>query len=202
MFNYIIALYGPFIYTIFSYISFLKNKNDYIDFFNKKDIQYVLNNIILNVYFFLPLSLFIILTIQPITLIYKSLLEEIIMIIIEITIGELWFYILHRLIHTNKLFFLHEKHHEVINPIGITALYAHPFDAIFVNIGSILLIHLIYKNSLIHNLLVGTWAIWNTIMNAHKNNSFHAYHHKTFKYNYGLNLFMDYIFNTNKIPAI
>ena len=101
------------------------------------------------------------------------------------------------------IIFLHKKHHEIndkeIPVVGITALYASPFDAIFINIGSILLLHIIFNNSLLHNIIVGTWAIYNTILNAHKYDSYHYYHHKTYKYNYGLNLFMDNIFNTKLI---
>jgi hypothetical protein len=66
--EYIIPIYGALIYTIFTYYSYILDKDKYKIFFNNKKIYNIMLNIILNVYFYMPLALHITLKIQPITI--------------------------------------------------------------------------------------------------------------------------------------
>ena len=49
-------------------------------------------------------------------------------------LSDVFFYIGHRLFHTKTLYKFHKKHHEIIKPVSISALYLHPIDFIFGNI--------------------------------------------------------------------
>lgn len=57
--EYIIPIYGALIYTIFTYYSYILDKDKYKIFFNNKKIYNIMLNIILNVYFYMPLALHI-----------------------------------------------------------------------------------------------------------------------------------------------
>jgi sterol desaturase/sphingolipid hydroxylase (fatty acid hydroxylase superfamily) len=149
LFHFILLIY------IASYYDFYKNKKYYYEYKNLKD---KLDMLFLNVFLFMPLSLFSVLYISPIKVFCNSLIYEVVMILIEVLFGEIWFYTLHRIAHFPQFYFLHKRHHEVIKPIGCLALYASPFDAIIINLGSIFIIQIIFGNSLLHNILVGSYA--------------------------------------------
>jgi sterol desaturase/sphingolipid hydroxylase (fatty acid hydroxylase superfamily) len=195
MYNIIIPLYSSYLYCVASYYDFYKNKKYYCEY---KDLKDKLDMLFINVFVFMPLSLFIVLCISPITDLYNSLTYEVFMILIEVLFGEIWFYSLHKIAHLPQFYFLHKRHHEVIKTTGCLALYASPFDAIIINLGSIFIIQIIFGNSLLHNMLVGSYAVANTIINAHSGRKYleHQLHHEKFKYNYGLNVFMDKLFDT------
>ncbi len=195
MYNIIFPFYAVWLYMVSSYYDFNNNKEAYVkelDFFKIKIIFY-------NVFIFLPLSTWSILTYQPIIVEYYSYDIEILHLVINIFIGEIWFYTFHRLLHTKYLYKYHKQHHEIKNTIGILALYAHPFDAIIVNLGSIYFLHIILKFSLLQLFIVGTYATCNTIIESHSSihkQNIHQIHHTKFNVNYGFNLFMDKIFKT------
>ena len=44
---------------------------------------------------------------------------------------DVFLYCLHRLFHSKYLYRFHKIHHELIEPVGPGALYAHPIDYIF-----------------------------------------------------------------------
>jgi methylsterol monooxygenase len=58
-------------------------------------------------------------------------------IFLNVIFGEIWFYTLHRIMHSKHFYKYHKMHHEMKETLGLFALYAHPFDAIIVNLGSI-----------------------------------------------------------------
>lgn len=194
MHNLIIPFYAAWLYIVASYYDYIKNKGLYHrhNFINKID------NLFWNVFFFLPVSLFTIFTIRPLTTLYYNPFIEIFHIALNITFGEIWFYSFHYLLHTRLFYFLHKKHHENIDTVGIFALYAHPFDSIVVNLGSIYFLHYMIGFSIFQVYLIGTVATINTIVNSHsgRKDNFHQMHHKKFTVNYGLDLFMDKLFNT------
>ena len=50
---------------------------------------------------------------------------------------DTWFYWAHRLFHTKWLYKrFHKQHHRFTTPVGISAVYAHPVEDLFVNLGS------------------------------------------------------------------
>ena len=56
-------------------------------------------------------------------------------IVIILLIEEIMFFYLHFIFHKNKFLYnkVHRKHHEWVNPVAISALYAHPLEIILCN---------------------------------------------------------------------
>lgn len=116
-------------------------------------------------------------------------------------LSDVFFYISHRLFHTNMLYKYHKKHHEIIKPVSISALYLHPIDFIFGNIVPLFIPCLLLSNKICTYYIWTAIIITNTITISHhgeKNKSiYHDLHHKYFKFNYGTELgIMDHIFST------
>jgi len=133
--------------------------------------------------------------------IYKSIFD----IIIIYGLIDIFLYGIHRLFHTKYLYKYHKIHHELLDPIGIGAIYTHPIDYICGTIIPLLFPCIIvsaHVNTIAIILFIG---ITNAIINSHSGYNFtkkyyntHHIHHTKFKYNYGTLLFMDKLFNTEK----
>lgn len=192
MHNIIIPFYSSWLYVISSYYDFKCNEELY-----NQNMLNKIDNLFWNIFIFLPLSLFLVLSTQPLEIFINEIYIELLHITLNIIFGEIWFYCFHRLLHNKYLYKFHKKHHELVKPIGIYALYAHPVDAIIVNMGSIYLLHYIFRFSIFQVYLVGSIATMNTIINSHSGRKyeFHQKHHEKFNCNFGLNLFMDRIFS-------
>jgi sterol desaturase/sphingolipid hydroxylase (fatty acid hydroxylase superfamily) len=195
-YDIILPLYFPFLYSLISFIDYSINNDlyhDYHDFSSKFKITF------LNVFFLLPSSIFIILTFYPITSNIYSLYIEFSYIILNIIFYDIWFYTFHRILHTKYFYKFHKQHHELYDTIGIFALYGHPFDLIFVNIGSFSFLHIILNFSFFQLFLIITSSIYYTIIISHtglKLNN-HQIHHLKHDCNYGISIFMDKLFNTH-----
>jgi sterol desaturase/sphingolipid hydroxylase (fatty acid hydroxylase superfamily) len=115
---------------------------------------------------------------------------------------DMMFYSVHKLLHNKYLFYFHKRHHELIHPVGIGSFYMSPVEfycAIIIPIfGPLVLLGA--NNYHVHMWL--TFTIGNAICVAHGNSKniseFHDYHHYNFKYNFGIDIFMDYLFRTKK----
>lgn len=122
-------------------------------------------------------------------------------------ITEFTFYCCHRLTHLKYVYkYIHKKHHEVKNNIGLAGLYTDPIDFI---IGNYLPIIVPISLIITHNYLFKLWilsTIYNVVIVSHGGFSnfseYHDIHHTKFKFNYGTNLFMDTLFNTNYVKNI
>lgn len=195
--NIIIPLYGSWIYCVASYYDYRMNPilyKNYVGLFDKID------TLAINVFFWLPLSLYITITIQPVQVLFNSPLTELTHTGINILVGDLWFYTVHRLLHQPLFYFLHRQHHEAVRPIGVLSLYAHPFDAIILNMGSMLLLHIVLQTSFFQVFLLGTVATASSIINSHtgRGQYGHQIHHLYRNCNYGIGVFMDRLFLTNR----
>jgi len=193
--NIIIPLYGSYIYCVASYYDYYMNKDLYIKYSNLRE---KLDRVFINVFFWLPFSLFCITTIKPINIFYNSFATELTHISLNLIVGDIWFYTLHRICHTKTFYFLHKQHHEIVNAIGILSLYSHPFDAIIINMGSMMLLHLILGFSFLQIVCIGTLATVSTIINSHTGRTIneHQIHHLKRDCNFGTGLFMDTLLNT------
>jgi sterol desaturase/sphingolipid hydroxylase (fatty acid hydroxylase superfamily) len=196
--NILLPFYASWLYCVASYYDYAMNPilyRNYPALFEKIDTLFV------NVFFWLPGSLCLTLTLQPVDVLMYSPLTELGHGLLNILAGDLWFYTLHRLCHHPLLYFLHRQHHEVIHPIGVLALYSHPFDAIIINVGSILLLHLLIQFSFFQVFLIGSVATISTIVNSHTGRAHyeHQTHHIYRNCNYGVGLFMDRLFFTTRI---
>jgi|TARA_Y100000389_G_C17451788_1_gene515384 sterol desaturase/sphingolipid hydroxylase (fatty acid hydroxylase superfamily) len=112
------------------------------------------------------------------------------------------FYLAHKLFHTRFLYKYHKVHHEIKEPIGISAFYLHPIDFIFANILPIHFLFVLLKPDFITLHLWNIITIFNTIYESHGGFSnlseFHDIHHKLSRYNFGTNVFMDKLFKTKR----
>jgi sterol desaturase/sphingolipid hydroxylase (fatty acid hydroxylase superfamily) len=191
---FIVPFYSAWLYMVTSYYDYTRNKELYAS----KITQYHIENVFWNVFIYQPFMLWTVLLIQPPSLNYDTIFNEILHMVLQIGFGEIWFYTVHYLFHTKYLYKYHKTHHENTEVIGIFALYAHPIDAIILNFGSILLLHYFIRFSVFHIYMIGTIATINTIVNSHtnKNDGFHQEHHRRFTCNYGMNYFMDKLFRT------
>lgn len=114
---------------------------------------------------------------------------------------DIFFYCAHRLLHIPPLYKLfHKKHHEIIAPIGLSAVYMTIID---LYIGNILPVYLPLFILKAHPITFKIWMIlttFNTVIFAHSGfvflAKFHDYHHSNFSKNYGANIFMDRLFGT------
>lgn len=114
---------------------------------------------------------------------------------------DIGFYITHRILHIPPLYeWFHKTHHEVKNPIGMSALYTTLGDMYFANLLPISWVPLLIISS---SLIYKFWAIisiFMTVCIAHSGyrdlSEFHDIHHRYFKYNYGNSYFMDKLLGT------
>jgi sterol desaturase/sphingolipid hydroxylase (fatty acid hydroxylase superfamily) len=192
---FIVPFFSSWLYVVASYYDYTRNKELYTTKLKQTHVE----NLFWNVFVFQPLSLWGILYIQPPIIVYDTIFTEICYMILQIGFGEVWFYTIHYLIHSKYLYRYHKTHHENTEVIGIFALYAHPFDAIITNLGSMLFLHYFIRFSFFHIYLVGTIATLNTILMSHTNMKcgFHQEHHRRFTCNYGMNYFMDKLCGTS-----
>ena len=119
---------------------------------------------------------------------------------------DIMFYINHRILHNKYLFYFHKRHHELVSPVGLGSFYMSPVEfywAIIIPIFGPLV--LLGANSYNSHLWL-TFSVFNGICVAHSNtknlSEFHDYHHSTkgyFKYNFGIDIFMDRLFGTRHI---
>ena len=197
MFSFTISLYLPWCYSIISYLDYIQNRKKYIE---NPLLPKAFDQLIKNMFIWLPLRIFVLTTAYPVITPAHQWYYELFMLAFEFAFAEVWFYPIHRMCHHKWLYFLHKTHHEVLEPIGILANYASPFEVTVVNSGSFYLTHVLFGHSQFHFVAVITIAILNTILYSHtsKIKKQHWIHHKTHKYNFGHSLFMDYVFGTQK----
>jgi sterol desaturase/sphingolipid hydroxylase (fatty acid hydroxylase superfamily) len=129
-----------------------------------------------------------------------SLLLSIWKIFLIINASNLFFYWSHRLLHIPFMFrYIHSKHHEFIEPIGVAALYAHPFEHFLSNTFSFLFPFLyIGCNYYIMLVLLSTASIITVLSHTRYVTLFndHLIHHQLFKYNFGFGGYIDKLFGT------
>lgn len=194
------AFYSTWLYCLVSYVDSLRNPWEYSTVLSRKHVDVL----VLNVFFWVPVYLLVLFLYVPPLGVWRGLGVEIFSLCMEAVFAEVWFYSLHRLCHHRLFYWLHRVHHELRKPLGIHALYASPFDAVVVNLGSAGVSHVLCGgHSHFHAWLVGTYAIVNTILQAHSYNvaSAHQWHHLTLTKNYGLDMFMDRLFGTRESPV-
>ena len=117
-----------------------------------------------------------------------------------INISNLFFYWSHRFLHIPFMFrYVHYKHHEFIEPIGVAALYAHPIEHFISNTLSFILPFLYVGCNYYIMLMLLACATMITVL-YHTKYFFifndHLIHHQLFKYNYGFGGYLDKMFGT------
>jgi sterol desaturase/sphingolipid hydroxylase (fatty acid hydroxylase superfamily) len=121
-------------------------------------------------------------------------------IFLIINISNLFFYWFHRLLHVPFMFrYVHSKHHEFIEPIGVAALYAHPIEHFLANTFSFICPFLYIGCN--YYIMLGLLFGGSIIPVFYHTKSFrffndHLVHHQLFKYNFGFGGYLDKIFGT------
>ena len=198
MFAIVAPLYTSWSYTVISYIDYVRNRSEYV---NCDLLPAAFDQLIPNIFVWLPLSIYLLLSAYPTNISTRPWHVEIWMLAIEFLFGEIWFYSLHRLCHYKPFYFLHKKHHEIKEPIGMLAFYASAFEVTFINTGNFYATHIIFNHSQIHIIATITIGLLNTILYSHTPliKGQHHIHHRLHKFNFGHSLFMDW-FGTQLKP--
>ena len=119
---------------------------------------------------------------------------------IIVNISNLFFYWSHRLLHVPFMFrYVHYKHHEFIEPVGVAALYAHPLEHFISNTLSFILPFLyVGCNYYIMLLMLGSASVITVLYHTKYFFIFndHLIHHQLFKCNYGFGGYLDKMFGT------
>ena len=133
-----------------------------------------------------------------------SLLRNILNVFLIGNLSNIFFYMIHRLFHTNYFYKkIHMIHHEFTEPVAPSSLYAHPLEHIFANTLPFLFAYLICGGCSYHItiLLICVGSFITTIAHVNHNIEFignnHIFHHKYFKYNFGFGNYIDRILYTN-----
>ena len=119
---------------------------------------------------------------------------------------DILFYSIHRLEHHPSIYkYIHKKHHELVHPIGVGAVYVHPIDFYVGNIIPIVLsAYMVASNVLVYHIWI-IISILSTVTMSHSGfkgiSDQHDYHHTMSKYNYGIDVFMDRLFGTYHYPS-
>lgn len=205
--TYVVASLGTFYYDIY------KNKNamNYkkIGTINKEEIKelyiYYLPRVSFNLFIGSIPFIYFTVKVLPVPIENTEHSLRVSNIIGEICLAkysmDISFYITHRILHIPPLYeWFHKKHHEVKNPIGISAIYTTIGDLYFANLLPIAWVPLlVITSSLIYKFWV-ILSILSTVCIAHSGyrdlSEFHDIHHRYFKYNYGNSYFMDKMLGT------
>lgn len=198
-----------FVYYLTSTILFIV---DYYKFFYDKKIQIIQTDIVSCYKIALPVVLqnTLVATILPLILLgyYEETYTDafcitkfIIDIVLTFFMTDVLFYIVHRIFHLPFLYQkFHKRHHQIIAPVGFSALYMTIPDLYF---GNILPIYLPIYIMNAHPITIKCWLVMitiDTILLAHSGFSgisdYHDHHHSQFNKNYGTNVFMDKLFGT------
>lgn len=197
-------------YHITSAIFFLI---DYFKCFVNNKIQYDYNLIIsyykkcfwcvlLNTFIFSLIPIFIVSLFEVQNPQFFDLTKCFIDIICILFLTDIFFYSIHRLLHCPWLYtYIHKKHHQIIAPIGFSAIYMTPIDFL---IGNALPVYFPLYLVGAHGITIKLWIIFttiNTIIFSHSGFKslafYHDIHHSHFNKNYGINLFMDRLLDTS-----
>lgn len=117
-----------------------------------------------------------------------------------ILLTDVIFYIMHRIFHWQKILYtrIHERHHKYDPPVASAALYAHPVEHLFINLGSTVLPMFLVRCSF-EVAIVWTLIASINVVVAHTtlHGGQHALHHKYKTCNFGVGpMLMDKIFKT------
>lgn len=111
-------------------------------------------------------------------------------------ITEIIFTIVHRMLHTDKLYWIHKQHHKNNPSFSTSSMDSHPIEFIFGNVLSIAVPIYLYPGSKTISTLYIIGVVANSCY-SHSVEGKHTIHHKRFRFNYGQGSFLfDRVFGT------
>lgn len=176
-----------------------KVTKDIIKLYNNSFDLFIMNNLIINFFYYIFLIHFI-----------NNYKNYQMLTIIDIFKYFFYFYnlldvpvfFMHKLFHTKYFYKFHRIHHQIKKPVSITAFHNHPIDHLCNNLIALHLPLFIFNTNFIFIHLWIIFCNYKLIMESHggykRKSEFHDYHHKNPRYNFGTNKFMDYLFNSKK----
>ncbi len=124
-------------------------------------------------------------------------------IILSYLLTEIWFYHFHLLIHHPHLYTkIHKIHHRFRSPFSLAALYCTPYEVIFLNLFSVSLGPIIFQ---IPDPIIYVWyfLVSLNVLVTHSGihipyiiTDEHDTHHRVYNKNYGLSIYLDWIYGT------
>ena len=152
--------------------------------------------------FVLPIPFFYLIS-TNFPILYRSLTlyNFIVEIILTYFLTDIIVYIFHRILHSQYFYRnIHYIHHLVRNPIGFSALYAHPLDVYLGNLIPLFLPAYFIMTNIVTFcvwIIIITIDIVTTSHSSYKGISeFYNNHYMLYGCNYGLDIFMDILFRT------
>ncbi len=122
--------------------------------------------------------------------------------LLYVVLFDAYFYFLHRLMHSNLLWWVHRYHHMSVTPNPVTAFSFHPLEGLLTG-GFVVLMLLVFDLhvyaimlanafGIINSILIHSghevfprWWYENRITRLYLTPMFHDRHHSTYRYNYG-----------------
>jgi sterol desaturase/sphingolipid hydroxylase (fatty acid hydroxylase superfamily) len=119
--------------------------------------------------------------------------------LLYLTCYDIWFYFVHRLMHTKYLYFIHKIHHKKLTPLYYDYYTIHILELPLQSIGIICPVYF-YKLHIFQLICVILFINLRGIMEHDISFPFfisnhHLMHHRISKYNYGEH-WLDYLFGT------
>lgn len=147
---------------------------------------------------------------------HLSVLPFLLCFLTMVVIDDIWFYAIHRLMHSNQLLYknIHAVHHRAIPPIPMDYLFAHPIEALGAAFGLVIGIGvLIIATGTANIFVLGVYSFYRTIHELCVHSGFviipekwlgwigssrhHFEHHKYLKGNYASAFtYLDKLFGT------
>jgi sterol desaturase/sphingolipid hydroxylase (fatty acid hydroxylase superfamily) len=134
-----------------------------------------------------------------------SLMVPMFQLIFYILVGDMWFYVVHRLMHTNRKLYedVHRYHHMYRYPVAVSTLFADPAEHLLCNIMSIMIGPLISPAKSTFLLLLWVFLVTANGLIAHCGYKLpitdavkHDIHHRLMTHNFGTLGLSDRLFGT------
>jgi methylsterol monooxygenase len=180
-----------------------KEKRDRI--FTKTGVSFsaCIWRVLFNQLFIIPIGLYLLFTINNVQMTAPNrevtYLWEVVLIM---AVGELFYYLSHRLLHHKSLYkWIHKKHHTFKTPVSLASMYSHPLEILFHDVFSLLGPCYILGCNLLTAYFVILYISIDTLIDHTDvdKERVHYLHHELTNYNFGSMWISDWLFGTTAV---